>query len=221
MNKTKKHRLFRFGALIALVILVSAAGLVAWYQLAKSSSRQIAATRNKPLIEITKNIEGELLAITSGRQCERDGNANKCYQMQTAIFLADYPPDKNYTRLVSNLNLGNWTRDGEKITPLSQEQIEKFNTVVSQEPDSPQSASLWSIALLTPTFFGERDFLKKNNYVASVFVTPDDQRVSDGDFLYALRAEIPAEETFDFNSKVFMPLKKSTNKIILAISASK
>jgi hypothetical protein len=223
MKKVKKLSFLKFKLIAILTLLIAAGVLSILYAQKQSSIRQIKATKNKSLISLTKNIEGKLLAVTEGEECESQSYGGKCYQMQSAIFLVDYPPDKAYSQLVANLNQHNWTRGGQPVSALTKEQLDQLASNLKSNPDqnAEKSASTISLALLTPSFFGENIFLKKDSSAAYVFVWGDDKQRSENDSLYILRSEIPAVDNFDFNNKVWNPFRESSNKTILVIAASK
>lgn len=221
MKKIKKLPFLKLGLVFILILLVAAGVLAIFYVQKQGSVRQLKATGNKSLVSLTKNIEGKLLAITEGEQCEGQSYGGKCYQMQTAIFLVDYPPDAAYDQLIKNLNHDNWTRDGQLIAPLTSEQLDQLNSSLKSNPEQKTETSLSAISLglLTPGFFGENNFLKKDNSAAYIFVWGEDKQRDSFD--YILRSEVPAEANFDFNNKVIVPFKQSSNKTILVIAVSK
>lgn len=204
-----KDRLLYF--VIAAAIL---SGLIAS---ALRSHGLVVAGANKSLAGLTRNLNGQLLALTNGVRCEGNGSGGHCYNMQTAILLVDYPPSQVNSQLLKNLIQNGWTRDGQ---PFDQSPTQTKETEIHTDQNGTLSSSAASLALLTPTFFGENDLLKKGNSAAYVFVWGDDKHYSDDAALYLLRSEIPASSSFDFNKIAWTPFKSSTHKTILAISAS-
>lgn len=223
---------------LATIVLLALVGLLAWQQRphnkpADTKGPSIAVVPPKdssriikePLVQLVNGLVGQYIDQTSGSDCERiRGGANdgkqRCYQLNTILYLVDGNVTGNFSQFVDNCNKNGWTMDGQ---PLDANRLARAGQD-SQMPNNLSAAaqSQMSFGLLTPNFFGEQDFLKKDNLGAVVRIyslDPAWEPMSDADFLYALKAEIPAPDSYDFQGKIVDKLKANPSLAVLVIAA--
>lgn len=223
---------------LATVLLVT--GFVAWQ--GRTQNKQPVAngpsvvvvppkdpsrTIKEPLPQLVNGLVGQYIDQTTGSECERihggsDDLKQRCYQLNTILYLVDGNVTGNFQQFVDNCNKNGWTMDGEPLDVAKLVGAAGASADTTTNKLSVAAKSQMPFGLLTPDIFGEQNFLKKDNMGAIVQIyslDPTYEPISDSDFLYVLESEVPTLENYDFQGKVVDKLKTNPNFAVLVISA--